>query len=73
MMGKHIVKLEITWQLPRSNTKSKTTKSDSKRECFASADDDLGKMAEESKMAAPTSPRLAASFNDARVLHLHRP
>ena len=63
--AKHIVKLEINWQLPRSNTKRKITNSDSKRKWFASADDALGKMADESKMAAPTPPKLAASFNDA--------
>ena len=60
--GKHIVKLEITWQLPRSAPKRKTT---NKRKSFATIDDDdLDKMAN-SKMAAPTPPRLAASFNDA--------
>ena len=60
--GKHIVKLEITWLLPRSTPKRKTT---NKRKSSATIDDDLDKMAEDSKMAAPTPPRLAASVNDA--------
>ena len=62
--GKHIVKLEIIWQLPRTTPKRKTT---NKKRSATEDDDDLVKMAE-SKMAAPTPPRLAASFNDAVCL-----
>ena len=61
--GRHIVKLEITWQLPWSTPKRKSTN----KKSSATIDDDLVKMVE-SKMAAPTPPRLAASFNDAVCL-----
>ena len=57
--GKHTVKLEITWQLPRITPKRKTT---NKKRSAIKDDDNLVKMAE-SKMA-----RLAASFNDAVCL-----
>ena len=62
--GKHIVKLEITWQLPRTTPQRKIT---NKRRSATEDDDDCVKMAE-SKMAAPTTPRLAASFKDAVCL-----
>ena len=60
--GKHIVKLEITWQLPRTSPQRKPTNKTS-----AKQDDARVKMAVP-KMAAPTPPRLAASFNDAVCL-----
>ena len=61
--GKHIVKLEITRQLPRTTPQRKTTNKRS-----ATKDDDARVKMAESKMAAPTPPRLAASFNDAVCL-----
>ena len=60
--GKHIVKLEITWQLPRTSPQRKPTNKTS-----AKQDDARVKMAVP-KMAAPTPPRSAASFNDAVCL-----
>ena len=48
--GKHIVKLEITWQLPRSNTQRRTNQPTSKKKGLA--DGVSTKMAD--KMAAPT-------------------
>ena len=63
--GMHIVKLEITWQLPRTTPQRKTTNKRS-----ATKDDDARVKMAESKTAAPTPPRLAASFNDAVCLTL---
>ena len=52
--GKHIVKLEITWQLPRSNTQRRTNQPTSKKKGLA--DGVSTKMADKmaDKMAAPT-------------------
>ena len=67
--GKHIVKLEITWQFPRSTT---TRRSNQRSKTKLPADgvtdeqDGVTKMADQSKMAAPTLPTTTDSLNVAR-------
>ena len=61
--GKHIVKLEITWQLPRTSPQRKPT-----NKISATKQDDARVKMAGPKMAAPTPPSLAASFNDAVCL-----
>ena len=69
--GKHIVKLEITWQLPRSTTTRRTNqRSKTKRKLPAEGviqgQDGATKMADHSKMAAPTLPTTTDQLNVAR-------
>ena len=69
--GKHIVKLEITWQLPRSTTTRRTNqRSKTKRKLLADGvtqgQDGATKMADRSKMAAPTLPTTTDQLNVAR-------
>ena len=69
--GKHIVKLEITWQLPRSTTTRRTNqRSKTKRKLPADGviqrQDGATKMADHSKMAAPTLPTTTDQLNVAR-------
>ena len=67
--GKHIVKLEITWQLPRSTTTRRSNQR-SKRKMLADGvtgdKDGVTKMADQSKMAAPTLPTTTDTLNVAR-------
>ena len=65
----HIVKLEITWQLPRSTTTRRSNQC-SKRKMLADGvtcdKDGVTKMADQSKMAAPTLPTTTDTLNVAR-------
>ena len=67
--GKHIVKLEITWQLPLSTTTRRSNQR-SKRKMLADGvtcdKDGVTKMADQSKMAAPTLPTTTDTLNVAR-------
>ena len=69
--GKHIVKWEITWQLPRSTTTRRTNQcSETKRKLPADGviqeQDGATKMADRSKMAAPTPPTTTDQLKLAR-------
>ena len=67
--GKHIVKLEITWQHPRSTTRRRSNQR-SKRKMLADGvtgdKDGVTKMADQSKMAAPTLPTTTNTLNVVR-------
>ena len=67
--GKHIVKLEITWQLPRSTT-TRWSNQPSKRKMPADGvtgdQDGMTKMADQSKIAAPTLSTTTDTLNVAR-------